>query len=139
MNKFEIEILSPQGLIFKGEIRSAIFPTTSGVITVLPGHEGLVTELKHGEIILDAVANGIKKITITSGFAEITNKNINVISEFAVHSDETNKQKIEHAMKLAKEMKENRKNFVDISVIEAELKKSVAGLKSGINHKHKGM
>jgi F-type H+-transporting ATPase subunit epsilon len=137
MNNFVIEILSPQGLIFKGEIHSATFPTTSGIITVLPGHEGLVTKLKYGEIILD-YANGVKKITLTGGFAEITSKNINVIAEFAVHSDETNKQKIEHAMRLAKEMKEKRKNFVDMSVIEAELKKSVAELKSGLsNHRRK--
>jgi F-type H+-transporting ATPase subunit epsilon len=137
MNNFVIEILSPQGLIFKGEIRSATFPTTSGIITVLPGHEGLVTKLKHGEIILDS-ANGIKKITVTGGFAEITSKNINIIAEFAVHSDETNKQKIEHAMKLAKEIKEKRKNFIDMSVIEAELKKSVAELKSGLSsHRRK--
>jgi F-type H+-transporting ATPase subunit epsilon len=138
MNNFGIEILSPQGLVFKGEIFSVSFPTANGIITVLPGHEGLVTNLKHGEIILDST-NGVKKITIVGGFAEITNKNINVIAEFAANSDETNKHKIEQAVKLAKEMKEKRKNFVDMSVIETELKKSVTELKSGIGLKRKGM
>jgi F-type H+-transporting ATPase subunit epsilon len=138
MNKFVIEILSPQGLVFKGEIRFASFPTANGKIMVLPGHERLVTNLKHGEIILESL-DGIKKITITGGFAEITNKNINVIAEFAANSDVTNKHKIEQAVKLAKEMKEKRKNFVDMSVIETELKKSVTGLKSGIGFKRKGM
>ncbi|MDR3306329.1 MAG: ATP synthase F1 subunit epsilon [Endomicrobium sp.] len=137
MNNFKIEILSPQGLVFKGEIRSASFPTTSGIITVLPGHEGLVTKLTHGEIILDSV-NVVKKITVTGGFAEIINKNINVIAEFAAQSDKTNKHKIAQAVKLAKEMKEKRKDFVDMSVIETELKKSVAELKSGIGIKRKG-
>jgi F-type H+-transporting ATPase subunit epsilon len=136
MNKFEIEILSPQGLVFKGNIRSASFPTASGIITVLPGHEGLVTKLKHGEIMLDSV-NGLKKITVTGGFAEITNKNINVIAEFAVHSDTSNKNKIEQAVKLAKAMKEKRKNFIDMSVIETDLKKSIAELKSGISSKRR--
>ncbi|MDR2645551.1 MAG: ATP synthase F1 subunit epsilon [Endomicrobium sp.] len=138
MNNFGIEILSPQGLVFKGEILSASFPTANGIITVLPGHEGLVTNLKHGEIILES-SDGVKEIAITGGFAEITNKNINVIAEFAANSDETNKHKIEQAVKLAKEIKEKRKNFVDMSVIETELKKSVAELKSGIGLKRKGM
>jgi F-type H+-transporting ATPase subunit epsilon len=138
MNGFGIEILSAQGFVFKGEIYFASFPTANGIITVFPGHEGLVTNLKRGEIILESL-DGVKKISITGGFAEITNKNINVIAEFAVNSDETNKHKIERAVKLAKEMQEKRKNFVDISVIETELKKSVAELKSGIGLKRKGM
>jgi F-type H+-transporting ATPase subunit epsilon len=136
MNNFEVEILSPQGLVFGEEIFSASFPTTSGVITVLPGHAGLVTKLKNGEILLDT-QNGTKKIAITGGFAEITGKSINVIAEFAVHSDEANKQKIEQAMQLAKEMKIKRKDFVDMSVIETELKKSVAGLKSELGIKRR--
>ncbi|MDR1123004.1 MAG: ATP synthase F1 subunit epsilon [Endomicrobium sp.] len=138
MNNFEIEILSPQGFIFKGEIHSASFPTAKGTITVLPGHEGLVTNLKHGEIILKS-SDSIKKVTITGGFAEVTNKNINVIAEFAVNSDNANKHKIEQAVKLAKDMKEKRKKFVDMSVIETELKKSITELKSGLDTKRKGM
>jgi F-type H+-transporting ATPase subunit epsilon len=138
MDNFGIEILSPQGIIFKGGIRFASFPTANGIIVVLPGHERLVTKLKYGEIIFES-RDGVKKITIIGGFAEITNKNINVIAEFAINSDETNKHKIQQAVKLAKEMKEKRKNFVDMSVIETELKKSVAELKSGIGLKRKGM
>jgi F-type H+-transporting ATPase subunit epsilon len=138
MNNFEIEILSPHGFIFKGKIRSASFPTANGIITVLPGHEKLVTNLKHGEIILKS-SDGAKKIIITGGFAEITNKNINVIAEFAANSDEINKHKMEQAVKLAKEMKEKRKSFVDMSVIETEFKKSVAKLKSGLDIKRKDM
>jgi F-type H+-transporting ATPase subunit epsilon len=136
MNKFKIEILSPQGVVFNGQIYSASFPTANGVITVLYGHEGLVTRLKQGEIILNS-SNGVKKITITNGFAEITGKNVNVIAEFAMRSDEANKQKIEQAVKLAEEMKKKRKNFVGMSIIETQLKKSVAGLKSGLDAKRR--
>jgi F-type H+-transporting ATPase subunit epsilon len=137
MNNFGIEILSPQGLIFKGDICSASFPTANGIITVLPGHERVVTNLKHGEIILK-FSYGIKKIVIAGGFAEIINKNINVIAEFAANSDEANKYRIEQAIKLAEEMKEKRKNFVDIkSTMETELKKFVAELKSRVDFKRK--
>ena len=136
MKKFEIEILSPQGVVFKGDLMSASFPTASGIITVLPGHANLVTKLRSGEIIINS-SSGIKKITVSGGFIEITNNVINVVAEFAAHSDESNKQKIQQAVKLAKEMKSKRKEFIDMSVIESELKKSVVDLKSCLGIKRR--
>ncbi|GHT60609.1 ATP synthase epsilon chain [Endomicrobiia bacterium] len=131
MNKFVIEILSPQGIIFKGELSSVSFPTTSGMITVLPGHVNLVTKLRRGEIVITS-SNAVKKIVVSGGFVEIANNNINVVAEFAAHSDATNKQKVDQAMQLAKYMKAKRKEFVDISATELRLKKSAADLKSGL-------
>lgn len=138
MKKFEIEILSPQGVVFKGDLMSASFPTASGIITVLPGHANLVTKLRSGEIIINS-SSGIKKITVSGGFIEITNNVVNVVAEFAAHSDESNKQKIQQAVKLAKAMKSKRKEFIDMSVIESELKKSVVDLKSGLGIKRRRM
>jgi F-type H+-transporting ATPase subunit epsilon len=138
MNKFEIEILSPQGILFKGNLSSVTFPTISGVITVLPGHTNLVTNLINGEIVIN-ISGVTKKFSVTSGFIEIENNHVNVIAEFATQSDESNKQKIENAIKLAKTMKEKRKEFVDMSIIESELKKSVVDLKSGLGIKRKKM
>jgi F-type H+-transporting ATPase subunit epsilon len=138
MNKFKIEILSPEGMIFKEEIESASFPAASGVITVFAGHENLVTKLKFGEIIINAGENAEpQKISVSGGFVEIINNNVNVVVEFAVNSDDANKGKIEQAVRLAKEMKNKRKEFVDISVIESQLKTSVADLKSGLGLKRK--
>lgn len=136
MKKFEIEILSPQGIVFKGDLVSASFPTASGIITVLPGHANLVTKLRSGEIIINS-SNGIKKITVSGGFVEITNNIVNVVAEFAAQSDESNRQKIRQAVKLAKTMKSKRKEFIDMSVIESELKKSVVDMKSGLGIKRR--
>ncbi|MCA6070874.1 MAG: ATP synthase F1 subunit epsilon [Endomicrobium sp.] len=138
MKKFEIEILSPQGVVFKGDIMSASFPTASGIITALPGHANLVTKLRNGEIVINS-SSGIKKITVSGGFIEITNNVINVVAEFAAQSDELNKQKIQQAVKLAKAMKSKRKEFIDMSAIESELKKSVVDLKSGLGIKRRKM
>ncbi|GHT42430.1 ATP synthase epsilon chain [Endomicrobiia bacterium] len=136
MNKFVIEILSPQGIIFKGELSSVSFPTTSGMITVLPGHANLVTKLRSGEIVITS-SNAVKKIVVSGGFVEIANNNVNVVAEFAAHSDATNKQKVDQAIQLAKYMKAKRKEFVDISAIELRLKKSAADLKSGLGIKRR--
>ncbi|MDR0820724.1 MAG: ATP synthase F1 subunit epsilon [Endomicrobium sp.] len=136
MNKFEIEILSPEGIIFKGKTASVSFPTTRGIITVLSGHTNLVTKLNSGEIIIETIV-GIKKITVSGGFIEIVNNNVNVVAEFAAHFDEISRQKIKQAIDHAKDMKSKRKEFVNIYVIESQLKKSAVDLKSGLGIKRK--
>ncbi|AKL97941.1 ATP synthase F1 subunit epsilon [Endomicrobium proavitum] len=136
MNTFELEILSPEGSSFKGNVLSASFPTASGVITVLPGHANLVTKLVEGQILLQTELSGAKIIIVTGGFIEIFNGKTNIVAEFAIQ-DDANREKIEKAMKLAKEIKEKKKNSVDMSVVESQLKKSVFELKSGINLKRK--
>jgi F-type H+-transporting ATPase subunit epsilon len=137
MNKLEIEILSPHGVIFKEKVLSASFPTLSGMITILPGHTDLVTKLCSGEITVRHNECCTKKITVANGFIEITNNIINVISEFATHSDVTNRQKIDQAIKLAQDVKKRRKEFIDMSLVELQLKKSVVELKSGLEFKLK--
>jgi F-type H+-transporting ATPase subunit epsilon len=136
MNKFEIEVLSPEGVVFKGETSSVSFPTIRGTITVLSGHTNLVTKLNSGEIIIETTSD-TKKITVSGGFIEIINNNVNVVAEFAAHSDEISRQKIKQAIGHAKDMKSKRKEFVNIYVIESQLKKSAVDLKSGLGIKRK--
>lgn len=138
MSKFELEILSPEGSAFKGDVSSISLPTSSGIITVLPGHTNLVTKLQEGDILISC-SEGEKKITVTGGFVEISNNHVNVVAEFAVPADEANKYKIEQAMKLAKDMKEKQKDSLDMSVVESQLKKAVFELKSNVGIKRKKM
>ncbi|MDR1942210.1 MAG: ATP synthase F1 subunit epsilon [Endomicrobium sp.] len=138
MNSFVLEILSPDGSAFKGNVYSVSLPTSAGIITVLPGHTNLVTKLKHGEIIIDpSNSGGVKKIAVTGGFVEIYANTVNIVAEFAINSDETNKNKIAEAVKLAKEMKLRKKDAVDSAVIESQLKKAVFELKSNASIKRK--
>jgi len=136
MNTFELEILSPEGSSFKGNVVSATFPTAAGEITVFAGHVNLVTKLVEGEIIIRPEKEDEKKIIVSGGFMEIFAGKVNVIAEFAMQSG-ANKQKIEQAMQLAKDLKEKRKNTAAVSIDETQLKKSVYELKSGVNLRRK--
>ncbi|MDR2666052.1 MAG: ATP synthase F1 subunit epsilon [Endomicrobium sp.] len=139
MNKLKIEILSPEGIILKEDIISVSFPTTSGIITVLPGHINIVTKLNSGEIEINTIKD-IKKIIVSGGFIEITDNNVNVVAEFAVQSDKEKErmEKIKEAIKLASDIKKKRKEFTSISTgMESQLKKAVIDLKSGLELRHK--
>ncbi|MDR1259899.1 MAG: ATP synthase F1 subunit epsilon [Endomicrobium sp.] len=138
MKELQIEILSPNGVIFNGKILSVSFPTVNGIISVFPGHTNLVTKLNNGEIIItEYKKNNIKNISVSGGFIEIAQNNITVIAEFALQSNETNKQKIKQAIELAKNMKNKRQKLIDMSIIESQLQKSTGGLKLGLEIKRK--
>ncbi|MDR0822245.1 MAG: ATP synthase F1 subunit epsilon [Endomicrobium sp.] len=137
MSEFNLEILSPEGVAFKGDIVSVSFPTTSGDIVVLPGHANLVSILKQGDILVTPKSGEVQKITVTGGFIEVSDHKVNVAAQFAVPSDDSNRQKIEEALKFAKALQEKKKDEVDISIIETQLRRTISSLKSGVTLKRK--
>ncbi|MDR0401547.1 MAG: ATP synthase F1 subunit epsilon [Endomicrobium sp.] len=138
MNKFKIEILSSNGIVLKEDIISASFPTVNGMITILPKHTNIIAKLSSGEIIINTVMKDIKRIIISSGFLEVSNNNINVISEFIIQSKMEKIEKIKKAIELANKLKEKRKKSSFISTeIEFQLKKNSTGLKSDVRLRNK--
>lgn len=68
----EIEILSPNQKIYKGEAKAITFPGKKGQFQVLDGHAPLFALLKKGEIIIQEK----KKIPIFKGMVEILNDKV---------------------------------------------------------------
>ena len=46
----QLEIITPEKSIYKGEIASAVFPGSEGSFGVLPNHSPNISTLKNGEI-----------------------------------------------------------------------------------------
>lgn len=76
----ELEIISPERIVYTGEVDSVTLPGVLGQFTVLPQHAALISSLKEGEIIyIDA--DGENRIRIDSGFAEVRDNKISVCIE----------------------------------------------------------
>ena len=76
----ELEIISPDKIVFSGSVTSVTLPGTLGGLQILQGHAPLITSLKQGEIIF-VTTEGEKRIKIDSGFAEIKSDVISVCIE----------------------------------------------------------
>jgi F-type H+-transporting ATPase subunit epsilon len=71
MSLLQIEIISPQGIIFKGQCHLAVVPGVNGDMGVMFDHESFVTALKAGKIeIFDEKEVLVNSFEITGGFAE---------------------------------------------------------------------
>ena len=75
-----IEIVTPDKELFKGEIDSAVFPGTSGSFGVLKDHAPMICTLQEGTIVVQD-SKGEKKFNIDGGVVEILNNKIIVLAE----------------------------------------------------------
>jgi F-type H+-transporting ATPase subunit epsilon len=72
MADLKIEIISIEGLIFKGSCTIAVVPAISGDLGIMHGHEAIISNLRDGEIQLyDDSQNIFKTVIIKGGFAEM--------------------------------------------------------------------
>ncbi len=72
MSALNLEIISPSGILFKGECHLVVVPSQSGDVGVMHGHEALIASLREGKIdIYDEKQNIIKSFDVKSGFAKM--------------------------------------------------------------------
>ena len=118
-NIYKLDILSPEGTTFSGNVKQATFPTTSGLITILAAQGDIEIEPETGEK---------KSIAISGGFLEVSENMVSVVADFAVRSEDIDDNLIEKAKKYADEQKQKRDN-VNTEMAERELQKAIMALK----------
>lgn len=79
----ELEIISPDGIVFKGETKYVSFPGEAGSFDVLPHHAPMIAALKSGVIRYQAneKEQQQQEIKIQSGFVEIKDDVLSVCIE----------------------------------------------------------
>ncbi|MGE0562886.1 MAG: F0F1 ATP synthase subunit epsilon [Pseudolabrys sp.] len=82
MATFQFELVSPEKLLFSGEVTQVDVPGIEGDFGVLAGHSPLVATLRPG--ILTVYGDGEpKKIVVLGGFAEVSAAGLTVIADTA--------------------------------------------------------
>ncbi len=127
---FFLEVLSPEGEIYKDYVDEVILPTSQGEISVLPNHEPIFTKLNDGEIIIKKQQNE-HYVAITGGFLEINKNKVNILADYAVRSDKIEAKKAEEAKKKAEELmsKKEKLSEVDFALAEKDFRRSILELK----------
>jgi len=77
-----LELITPEQLLFTGEILQVNAPGTEGDFGVLPGHEPFVTTLRQGEIDVETKL-GRRRFLVEGGVAEVTPEKCVILAESA--------------------------------------------------------
>ena len=76
----KLRIVSPEKIVFVGDVESVTVAGTAGEFQVLPNHAPLISSLEPGRVLYDC-ADGRKELNITGGFAEVQNNNVSLCVE----------------------------------------------------------
>lgn len=98
----QLDIVTPEKKIFSDTVENVYLPGADGEMGILPQHAGLVTALKPGE--LRYLHNGkVESLAIGSGFAEVTQTKVIVLTDSALGEAEIDEAHVEEAIKRAQE------------------------------------
>jgi F-type H+-transporting ATPase subunit epsilon len=87
MATFHFDLVSPERLLFAGEVDQVDVPGSEGDFGVLAGHAPLVTTLRPG--ILTIYEQGkVIPVVVNGGFAEVGPAGLTVLADMAVPVDE---------------------------------------------------
>jgi F-type H+-transporting ATPase subunit epsilon len=75
----KLEVVSPEKVIYTGEITSAKFPGTDGQFEILKDHTPFISTLDKGTIFVKQSDGKEEMLTINAGFVEVLNNNIVVM------------------------------------------------------------
>ncbi|TAJ28736.1 F0F1 ATP synthase subunit epsilon [Bosea sp. (in: a-proteobacteria)] len=83
MATFKFELVSPERILFSGEIVSVIIPSAEGEMTVLAGHAPLVATLKTGILLVQTSESNGKEFFVNGGLVEVNQTSTTVLAEQA--------------------------------------------------------
>ncbi len=87
MANFHFELVSPEKLLFSGEVEQVDVPGAEGDFGVLAEHAPMVTTLRPGILTVHG-AGGEQKIVVLGGFAEVAAGSLTVLAEVAAAAGE---------------------------------------------------
>ena len=82
MANFHFELVSPEKLLFSGDVEQVDVPGAEGDFGVLAQHAPMVTTLRPGILTVHG-AGGEQKIVVLGGFAEVSADGLTVLAEVA--------------------------------------------------------
>jgi F-type H+-transporting ATPase subunit epsilon len=82
MASLHFELVSPEKLVFSGDVEQVDVPGIEGDFGVLAGHAPYVSTLRPGFLTVHK-AGGSEKIIVLGGFAEVSASGLTVLAELA--------------------------------------------------------
>jgi F-type H+-transporting ATPase subunit epsilon len=87
MAKFQFDLVSPEKLLFSGQVDQVDVPGSEGDFGVLAGHAPLISTLRPGILVMYRDSEELK-VVVNGGFAEVGPAGLTVLADMAVPLEE---------------------------------------------------
>ncbi len=139
MAKLEFQIVTPEREVLAEQVDSLSCPTTTGQITILPGHVPIISNLQAGELVLKIAGKAEPQyIAVSGGFVEVRPGNkVVILADTAERDSEIDAKRAEQAKLQAEESMKEKQTMSkeEYATVSASLQKNLARLKV-VRRKH---
>lgn len=98
MATFQFDLVSPEKLVFSGEVEQVDIPGTEGDFGVLAGHSPVVATVRPG--IMTVTADGKRtRVVVLGGLAEVSAKGLTVLADVATSVEEIDRTAFAETLK----------------------------------------
>ena len=88
MAAFAFELVSPERILFSGEVDQVVVPGTEGDFAVLKDHAPMMSSLRAAVLTVDAAGKPTQRMFIRGGFADVSLNGLTVLAEQAIPVEE---------------------------------------------------
>jgi len=98
-DSFKLEIISPEKIIFSGDIKTVTIPSYEGDMSVLKNHISIITFLRPGRIKIEKNEGNLEEFFVEDGTVEFSNDRLVVLSASAINFKNLSKDLLENLSK----------------------------------------
>ena len=133
MKPFSLNIVTPDGTEFEGQVEEVVVRTTSGDLGIQAGHANCVAPLGMGQALI--LANGIKRYAACiGGMVSVMNGTVRIVATTFEWADEIDVDRAEaSAQRAQKVLSDKTATDTDICMAEARLKRAL--VRQGVANK----
>ena len=116
-----LELVSPERLLYSGDVDMVVLPAVEGDMGVLPGQAPVIATIRPGTICIFSGSSVEKRLFVAGGFLEVTEERCTVLADTATPVEEIDASAAESYVRDLKEDVAAAKDDQSRSKIEAAL------------------
>ena len=138
----KFELVSLDGVKFSAEAYSIVLPTAAGQVTILPGHEPLLSVVTPGVIVVRREKSDpdhhLEHYATYGGVLEVGAEGVRVLVDEATHGDQINEAEAEKAHQAALELRKSATDQVELDKAQSLVDRTAVRLQvAGIRRRHR--
>lgn len=116
---FQLSIVTPEKVIFEGEVVSLLVPGMEGYLGILSNHAPLITALQPGRIEFQDDQDKIQVFSVSGGFVEVSGNKATLLADTAEHCQEIDIDRAQTALQRALKALQDKEKADEVSTPEA--------------------
>lgn len=126
MRSYLLEVITPERLVYRGEVEMLVARGTEGDLGIQAGHESLLTALEIGVVKVRGAEP--EKLAVAGGFLAVRPEGVSIVTDTAERSAEIDVLRARAARERAENRLRARQDEGDSALAQAALERALARL-----------